>query len=244
MFLRGATFSNEFYYPSPLRLGTNGPLWSLSYEAAYYAIFGAAVFLSGTRRIAVVVILLVLAGPRIILLMPTWLLGVWFWKQIAAGKLQDITLPVAIVCSILGPALYVASQAFDVPDQLGQLTASALGLPHAGLLLRFSDEFIWNGLIAVFTVVHLIGMTNILRSHDLTGRSIRWLAGASFSIYVTHYPALHLLDASLPEQIFGRHALMLIGSLAAGFIFAEVFERTLGPIRDVLRKIRAQPVKP
>ena len=39
--IRGLTFSNE-WSGLATRLGTNGPYWSLSYEAAFYALFAVA----------------------------------------------------------------------------------------------------------------------------------------------------------------------------------------------------------
>jgi peptidoglycan/LPS O-acetylase OafA/YrhL len=56
---------------------TNAPLWSLSYEAWYYAGFGAALFApSYTRKVMLVGLVCLVAGPNIVLLAPAWLLGV------------------------------------------------------------------------------------------------------------------------------------------------------------------------
>src|SRR5690348_1377346 len=41
MLWQGLSFSSEWHVPG-VRLGTNGPYWSLSYEVAYYLLFGAA----------------------------------------------------------------------------------------------------------------------------------------------------------------------------------------------------------
>ena len=83
-------------------------------------------------------------------------------------------------------------------------------------------------MIGVFTVLHVAGVA-VLNPQNLWGtRGIRWAAGATFSIYVTHYPALHLLDATLPDMV-GRDALLLLGSLLIGIGFAHYFER---PVRE------------
>ena len=44
--VRGLSFSNE-WRGIEVRLGTNGPFWSLSYEASYYALFAIAFFKRG-----------------------------------------------------------------------------------------------------------------------------------------------------------------------------------------------------
>ena len=44
--------------------GFNVPYWSLNYEAWYYVLFAAAIFLRGRPRIAVVIMAALLAGPE------------------------------------------------------------------------------------------------------------------------------------------------------------------------------------
>lgn len=235
--LRGLTFSNEFTLFGRMRLGTNGPLWSLSYEAAYYALFGAAMFLSGATRIVVLLALAVIAGLNILLLMPAWLMGVWVWRRIRAGGFQPASKAVAWVCALSGPALYGAAVLIGLPDVLGGMTATAFGVADARHAIGFSDEFIWNAMIGGLTVLHLYGMANLMRGFQGKAATVRWAAGASFSIYVTHYPALHLLDATVPQDIAGRYLILFLGTLAVGFIFASLFERRLGAVRAAFRRL-------
>ena len=63
--------------------GGNIPFWSLNYEAWYYVLFGAALFLRGWRRTIAVVAAALLAGPKIVLL-PFWLMGLLAWRWRAA----------------------------------------------------------------------------------------------------------------------------------------------------------------
>jgi len=60
--------------------GSDIPYWSLNYEAWYYVLFAAAVFLQGGRRIAALVTAALLAGPKILILFPIWLMGVAAWR--------------------------------------------------------------------------------------------------------------------------------------------------------------------
>jgi peptidoglycan/LPS O-acetylase OafA/YrhL len=71
---------------------------------------------------------------------------------------------------------------------------------------------------------------------------VRWLAGASFSLYLVHYPTLQLLEALLPSFAVPqlRHALLLGLTLAACFAFASVFERRL----DLWRRLLVGAVVP
>ncbi|QXT39663.1 acyltransferase family protein [Gymnodinialimonas ceratoperidinii] len=239
--MRGVSFSNEWTGIGRLRLGTNGPLWSLSYEAAYYLMFAVAMFTTGARRALLLLVSIMLVGLNVLLLAPAWLCGVWLWRRIASDELTALRGTTRWCLALLGPVAYLACQATGVPEILSTATAQALGVPDARIVLGFSDEVIWNTLIALFTTVHLVGVVAITRRAQAadsgagtTGDAIRWLAGASFSVYVTHYPALHLLDAALPVMV-GRDAALLLGALAVGLAFAQVFERPIVPFRNALR---------
>lgn len=61
--------------------GSNLPFWSLNYEAWYYVLFGAAAFLHGRQRILALIAAALLAGPKILLLFPVWLVGVAAWRR-------------------------------------------------------------------------------------------------------------------------------------------------------------------
>ncbi len=74
-----AVFLGESW-PLSMLPGWNIPFWSLNYEAWYYVLFAAAVFLRGRFRIAVLVAAALVAGPKILLLFPIWLMGVSAWR--------------------------------------------------------------------------------------------------------------------------------------------------------------------
>jgi len=234
LLLRGLTMSNEWSLFDRIRLGTNGPLWSLSYEAAYYVIFGAAVFLTGARRVAVVFLLLVAFGPRVLLLMPAWLMGVALWTWVASGGTDRLSLRRAQLYAVGGPLLYLICQAARVPDLLAFHTGAVLDPLDYRRLLDFSDEFLWNGMIGAMAAVHIMGMARLLRGYQHDSARLRWWAGASFSIYVTHYPALHLIDAVFPQDSLARDGLLLLGSITVGLIFAAIFERRIAWLRSAL----------
>ncbi len=231
--LRGLTFSNEWSSLGRMRLGTNGPLWSLSYEAAYYVLFGLAIFTKGFVRVLSLVAVVAVAGLNVMLLMPAWLMGVALWMWVKSGGPARIAHTVGYILVVLGPLAYLAGHALGLPQLLVGATAETLGVPDARWVLGFSDEFLWNFLIGCCTVMFVAGIA-ILDPKNVPGqRQIRWLAGASFSIYVTHYPALHLLDATVAD-ILGRDLILLLGSLAVGIVFARYFERPIRQLREWL----------
>jgi peptidoglycan/LPS O-acetylase OafA/YrhL len=233
--LRGLTFSNEWLIAAPVRLGTNGPLWSLSYEVAYYALFAAAVFLTGALRLVVVLLFAFVVGLNPLLLMPAWLMGVWLWRLIRGDALARLSPGTALMLAVLPPILYGLALWASLPPLLLQLTRDLLSGAVPPNALRFSNEFLWNGLIGGLFTLHLFAMSQLLTDWRRGAAAIRWCAQASFSVYVTHYPSLHLLDAILPPDAWGRALWLFLGSVAVGLAFAQIFERPLDRWRQLLR---------
>lgn len=122
MLLRGLSFSNEWAAFDPIRLGTNGPLWSLSYEAAFYAMFGAFVFTSGLRRAAIVLGFCAIAGAPILVLMPAWLMGVAAWHFMQSSS--EMSYRRALVYALAAPLAYIAALWLNVPELLANITGA------------------------------------------------------------------------------------------------------------------------
>jgi peptidoglycan/LPS O-acetylase OafA/YrhL len=233
--LRGLTFSNEWGIADPVRLGSNGPLWSLSYEVAYYALFGVVVFLTGVRRLACALLLALVVGPNVFLLIPAWLMGVWLWRRIRSEGQPRLSPRAALLLAVLPAALYGLALWLSVPLLLLQVTETLLPASIPVSALRFSNEFIWNGMIGALFTLHLLAMSRLLTDWRRGAFAIRWCAQASFSVYVTHYPALHLMDAIFAPDMWGRAVWLLIGALIVGLAFAQVFERPLERWRQLFR---------
>ena len=232
LLMRGVTMSNEWGSFERIRLGSNGPLWSLSYEAAYYVIFAAAFFLSGARRVAIVILIALVVGPRVLLLMPAWVMGVWLWNWVASNGPDRLSFGKARLFAWGGPILYVICLWTGVPDVLAAQTGAFFEPQDHRVILAFSDEFLWNALLGGMTVVHIMGMARLLNGYQPNHPRVRWWAGASFSIYVTHYPALHLIDALFSAETLARDGLMLGGAILVGLVFAYIFERRIAGFRE------------
>lgn len=239
-FLRGITLGTEWFYQG-FRVGSNGPYWSLSYEAAYYILFGVAFYLSGLKRGFLLFLLIPFFGLPVLLLFPAWLLGLWVYAQI-----QNNILPktIAWLFLLMPPLLYTLFLAIQVPEILLILTKLALNPDFVDYILRFSDEFIWNWIIAALVAFHLIGMAALTAQKQkdvpvFMRKAVRWLAGATFTIYIIHYPALQFVDVVLPEDMEKgtRHFWLFTLVLGGCFIFAELSERRLGWLRRKLKTL-------
>ncbi len=237
MFLRGLTFTNEWQgLWQPVRLGTNGPLWSLSYEVGFYMLFAVAFFLRGALRLVLLATLVLLVGLPILALLPAWLMGVLVWYADQKAKSSPM---IDWMRAILGIVILVVFKVVSLPEALTGVTTDILAPYNHHAVLRYSDEVLWSMIIAFGIAIHLSGAKNIAdrrasKPESALVSATRWIAGASFSIYVVHYPTLHLLDATLPETLPAYDLWLLTLTLAVCFCFATVFERPLKKIRHAV----------
>jgi len=215
------------------RLGTNGPFWSLSYEAAYYALFAIAFFMRGVRRIGLLALGAWLVGVNILILLPVWLMGVALHRMLQ-GQVR-LSPSAALGLTILPVAIYVWALGSDLPSQLYAVTAKI----DASIGLRFSNEPLWNYPLGLLACAHLFGVSALFKAGQTLPQEplIKWLAGASFSLYLIHYPLLQLLSTLPLGGIDGwtRDGVVLAITFLACFAFATLFERPLKLWRDVAR---------
>lgn len=240
--LRAATFTNELWFDS-VRLFTNGPYWSLGYEFWYYMIFAAACFLRGAPRIATLGGLLALVGPKIMLLLPIWLLGVWVHRvnvRAAVGRALGWTLFAGSF------ALYALFRALGCRDALLHWTWARFGKRFVEGQLAWSNEFLAAYVIGALVAANFVGMNAI--AQDLAPllaryeRRIRDWAGYTFSIYLFHYPILQCLAAALPiePRAWWNAALLFTLTLAACRLLGRWTEQRKDLARTVAETLAAR----
>jgi peptidoglycan/LPS O-acetylase OafA/YrhL len=204
--------------------GLNVPYWSLNYEAWYYVLFAAAIFLRGRPRIAVVIMAALLAGPRILFLLPVWLMGIAAWRWRAELPRQ------------LGRPLVLACLA-------GVIALEALGgerlfwHPSRGWLPPdFSAyDFVLGVLVALF-IVGLANMPLRMPGRRLE-RLVRGLAGTSFGLYLLHYPLLNFFGTVVPgPPDAALHRVLVFGLALGGAIgLASLIEPRKASLKAQLR---------
>lgn len=229
------TFSNE-WFGQGVRLGTNGPYWSLSYEAAYYILFGIFTFVSGHKKWLALIPVSLLFGWAVLLLLPCWLIGVALYKYVLLKTYKTSISWLMATLPILAYALCLYA---ELPRTLLLFTHAVSGTETVNETFRFSNEFLWNWLLSILVAIHLIGVSVLCQNsgneHKKTtfARLINLLAGASFTLYVVHYPALQFIDSALPETI-EKHLhdfALLSATIILCFAFAELSERRLKWLR-------------
>ncbi len=75
-------FLNQIWH-FHLWIGSNGPFWSVSYEFWYYVIFASIFYFAGWRKLVAVALCVAIAGPKILIAFPVWLIGVAVYLLIA-----------------------------------------------------------------------------------------------------------------------------------------------------------------
>ena len=217
--------------------GSNVPFWSLNYEAWYYVLFAAAVFLQGRRRIIAIAAAALLAGPKILLLFPVWLMGVAAWRWRTALPPQWATL-----LAFGAVAGFVGLQAFG-GQQLFWQPATPWVPPFYS-----AHDYIVGALVALL----IVGLANARLPMPRAGleRLIRRLAGTTFGLYLLHYPLLNFFGTVIPGPADRAMHQILVFGLPFGVSvgFAHLIEQRKGALKhalcaglDMLRRKRPRP---
>jgi peptidoglycan/LPS O-acetylase OafA/YrhL len=224
--------------------GTNASLWSLAYEAIFYAALPLAMYvwrgrgrgrwLSGVLLLG----LLALAGPKVLMYLPVWLLGVavaafrepikTFLDRLPSGALMGAR---AVTLTMLGAALLLTERSYSAVNVL---------------------------ILAAATTLVLVTLVRDVRPGGLASRLLAGpsaYAESSYSLYAVHLPVAAMIAALLTPDVNQRwaptplHWLALAGLTAllcaAGWGFAWLTERHTNRLRAVLHApvLKAQAVE-
>jgi len=213
--------------------GSNLPYWSLSYEFFYYLLFAFAFYLRGWWRVLAMAAAAALAGPRILLLAPVWLMGLAVWhgrKNIPAWAGWPL-----VAASLLAYGFLAFS---GIGPQFGQYLDTAL---FKDSWLDWSRLSGWKYLLGTLVAMNILGFA-ALADRISFGRAapvIRAAAGGTFALYLFHYPLLSFFAAVAPGPHQGVLRCLEIGSLtllcAVGL--AWLTERQKGRWRRLLDRL-------
>ena len=177
------TFLNESIL-GPIRFFSNGPMWSISYEFFYYIFFGIALYVKNNNRTLLLFLVAILAGPRILLLLPVWYLGCYLHNLEKLYELKPSFWGIFFVLSVVAYALYVICLKEHIPK----------------FDLGYSSHFLSDYIVSIFIGVNILSFSKLssnisIQKGWLTGM-IKKASGYTFSLYLYHFPLL-LMYASL-----------------------------------------------
>ncbi len=217
-FIITALYLQESWWLS-MRYFSNAPIWSLAYEFWYYLIFGALAFSSGWRRVVLIFLACLGAGPRILVLFPIWLLGVLAYRiHTSAWRLNRTTALLLFVGSL---ALIVAIYEHSYGRRLQNALYVVRAYPELSEFLTWSRFFLADYLVGLLFFAHILAAKYLIdgAAERLLVRyqgTLRFLGGFTFSLYVFHMPLIFFsravtgYDTENPIQVLLFSAVILV----------------------------------
>jgi len=225
--LANALFINQLWFLN-LVPGSNSPFWSLGFEVWYYALFAAFTFFSGIRRIFGIAVIALIAGPKILIMLPIWLLGVAVYRWCPRwGELAGWTIFIGSVVLYL---VYRWANFTPVAIRISDF----LHVEHAkfGMAYYFSSDYAVGVLVALNFWGFRACEHRVAPLFDQLKVSIRVLAGFTFSLYLFHVPIIDYLGRLLGK---GNYLIPVIAMVAI-FALGAITERK----KDAFRRILVQ----
>ena len=206
--------------------GSNLPFWSLAFEAWYYLAFGLLVFARRPWNWLGAAAAMAVAGPKIALLFPLWLLGVACQRLCARGGIGPGLGWLLLLAPPVLLALWDPSQRACYPFPAWEA--------RVGCLVSLVHDY-GIGLLVAAQLLGVQALAPVLwRVLRPVARPIAWLAGASFTLYLLHFPLLHFIAAAAPWPATHGATRVLVFALPplAALVVAELTERR----RDAWRR--------
>jgi peptidoglycan/LPS O-acetylase OafA/YrhL len=166
---------------------SNTPFWSLGYEFWYYVLFGVWFFVGPKWKKSLLLLAVSLfIGPKILLLLPAWAIGAIAFRATQGYRCSYRSSLVLFVATglVMAAALYFA-------DQPGLSNSNVGKAPWF-----YSANFLADNVFAVIVALHFF-CCGLLSKHLASNlepywivKTIRWMSGHTFSLYVYHLPIL------------------------------------------------------
>lgn len=225
-FLLSLLFLNQLW-TLDVAPGSDLPFWSLGFEVWYYVIFGLALF--ARRGLAWAALACVVAGPRIASMFPLWLAGAGCQLLCTRLARRGMTAGWAFPAAVLALA---ATEAWGLRHGWPAIPASWTPWVQAGAVRGYVV-----GLLFCLTILGLaVAPPWGAVLAGAVRQPVRWLAGATFSLYLFHMPVAQFLAAAnpWPAGLAAGRGLVLGGTLAACLLLAEAVERRKDGMRRLL----------
>jgi peptidoglycan/LPS O-acetylase OafA/YrhL len=201
-YLGTAGFVNRFWLWPDLDV-PNTPFWTLSFEAFYYLAIAILVL--------AILVLVSMAGPSMVLLAPTWLLGYLAYhvsRRRQAGARSAIPVWLFGLIWVIGLALLPLCSFIE------------LYFRESLSFLRTPDHTI-GALLAAYAAATCFAI-NVLAFNAFSERAepflvpiaaiIRWLGAMTFALYLFHQPVLSLFTVyHVPDRSSAAQLVLLVG---------------------------------
>lgn len=205
----------------------NGPFWSICYEVWYYAIFAAWVFSPTRLRVLVTLAAIVVAGLKIVALLPVWLLGVALFRYMPKFS-PRFALALFLGTGLAGFVFFYSGASHAMRGMM------STAFPEFMLSLGASNQFIGDyilGIIVTFHFAAVASMDKALGWMQKGAKQIRFASSFTFSTYLYHMPLTVLLWNVLGVSNPATFLCLLVALIVA---LGAVTERKAKVLRNVL----------
>jgi peptidoglycan/LPS O-acetylase OafA/YrhL len=164
-------------------------IWSLGFEAPYYALFGIAMFTRGPLRLLLLAVLALVLGGGVFRLLPPWLAGVALQRFLPALKpTRAMAIVTGLLCLLLIAAGCFVWPIFSIWVLLPHTHAVRYLLYGAGGSSKAYLFYFWGVLASLLIVAaHMLEAPLSVLLVPLE-KPIRLCAGKAFAIYLFHIP--------------------------------------------------------
>jgi len=217
-------FLNEAWTLSIMSF-SNVPYWSLCYEFWYYVLFAILAFTRGRKRVLWCCAVMLLTGPRILLLAPVWATGVLLQRWTA---LQRIGRAGGLALLLVSCAAYGWFHHAGLTEAGSAWLRQIVGA-HWHQQLAFSRYFVTDYLLALIIAGHFIGVRATIAKLPVERIAplVRSLAAYTFSIYLLHQPLIQFYAALFNGDPSGPgfYLITMLAVFASIFAIGSVTER-------------------
>jgi peptidoglycan/LPS O-acetylase OafA/YrhL len=229
-------FLNQFWALN-VWLGTNGPFWSIAYEFWYYVIFGAAFYFGGLRRGLITIAAMTVAGPKIVVALPIWLLGVALYRW-RPTTVRPFHVPLGALMWAASFSALWAFCAFDVSKQLEREFPALLSLSRQSWEVDFFPSSFMLGAILAINLYGFMLLSNTARRPPAVfKRLVGLLSEASFGLYLFHYPIGYFVKAALWSQGITTGPVFIATVYGISFAAAFALGLACDPLRKPIRRL-------
>jgi peptidoglycan/LPS O-acetylase OafA/YrhL len=214
--------------------GSNGAYWSIPYEFWYYFIFGAVMLLRGWQRVVFAIAGAAIAGPKILILLPVWLLGVGVYYLLKHKPVGQWGLVAAV-----GSMALLAAMLWADYSSLGKVKFMGIA----------PDSLPWKYLTGLCIAVHIYGMSLgaqwLRRLFEVSARPLALFSGSTLALYLFHLPVIGVVNAiaSSTGHTGYRSAALIIVPFGVALTLGYWCELQKRPLRAALLKIWQPKVK-
>ncbi len=192
----------------------NTPFWSVDYEFMYYLLIGAMLLTKNKHKLILILVVILISGPKVLLLAPAWLIGNLLYKM-SKRKLLNTILSLVLFLVTLFLFVFIIINPAYLP-----LTKGVEDHMLLGSSLLFSWNYLSDYIFCVLVALNIYSFFGISKAilAKFSSRIIEKIlaftmkiGNCSYTLYLFHLPMLFLFASIFPyDKTNGLHQAGLI----------------------------------